>query len=319
MRNGSVALLAQELLLIPGLEVKINEPMAPYTSIRVGGPADLFLQVNTLSGLSQTVRLLNQHKTPFCLLGKGSNVLVSDLGVRGAVLRLGGDFRRAEWRVHDGTPSCIVGSAYPVAQLVRQAVRQGFSGLEFAEGIPATVGGAVVMNAGAYGSEMEKVVVHVEGLTPNAEEKIFARDDLAFSYRATHLPQGFIVTRVYFLLSKGIAAEMGQKMRDLVIKRKRSQPVGFPNSGSMFRNPPGDFSGRLIEAAGLKGKRIGRAEISLRHANFIVNLGGARAADLKELMELARREVKEKFDVELIPEVHLMGDWSQAPKAGAGA
>ena len=319
MRNGSLALLARELLSIPGLEVKLNEPLAAYTSIKVGGPADFFLHANTLSGLAQTVRLLNQHKTPFYLLGKGSNVLVSDLGVRGAVLRLGGEFRRAEWRVHDATASCIVGSAYPVARLVRQGVRQGFSGLEFAEGIPGTVGGAVVMNAGAYGTEMEKIVVRVEGLTPNGEEKTFARADLVFSYRATDLPRGFIVTRVCFLLSQGSPAEMNQKMRELVIKRKRSQPAGFPNSGSMFRNPPGDFSGRLIEAAGLKDKRIGRAEISSRHANFIVNLGGARAADVKALMELARAEVKEKFGVELIPEVHLMGDWRHEPEANTGA
>ena len=166
MRNGSSALLAEELFLISGLEVKMNEPLAPYTSIKIGGPADFFLQVNTLSGLSQTLRLLNQHNTPFSPLGKGSNVLVSDPGVRGAVLRLGGDFGRVEWRVAEATVSCTVGSAYPIARLVRQAVRQGFSGLEFAEGIPATVGGAVVMNAGAYGGEMEKIVVRVEGLTP---------------------------------------------------------------------------------------------------------------------------------------------------------
>jgi UDP-N-acetylmuramate dehydrogenase len=175
------------------------------------------------------------------------------------------------------------------------------------------------MNAGAYGTEMEKIVVRVEGLTPNGEERAFARAELVFSYRATDLPRGFIVTRVCFLLSQGAPAEMNQKMRDLVIKRKRSQPTGFPNSGSMFRNPPGDFSGRLIEAAGLKGKRIGRAEISPRHANFIVNLGGGRAADVRALMELARAEVKEKFGVELIPEVHLMGDWRPEPEANTGA
>jgi len=319
MRNGSSALLAEELFLTSGLEVKMNEPLAPYTSIKIGGPADLFLQINTLSGLSQALRLLNQHKTPFCLLGKGSNVLVSDRGVRGAVLRLGGDFGRVEWRVGEATASCIAGSAYPIARLVRQAVRQGFSGLEFAEGIPATVGGAVVMNAGAYGAEMEKIVVRVEGLTPKGEEKSFARAELAFSYRATDLPRGFVVTRVCFLLSQGSAPEMKQKMRDLLLKRKRSQPAGFPNSGSMFRNPPGDFSGRLIEAAGLKGKRIGRAEISPRHANFIVNLGGASATDVRALMELARAEVKKKFGVELIREVHLMGDWRHESEANTGA
>ena len=312
MRNGPVAPLAQELLLIPGVKLKLNEPLARYTSIKIGGPADLFLEIPTTGALAQSLRLLNQHNTPFLLLGKGSNVLIADRGVRGAVLRLAGDFRHAEWRPRKRTVSLIVGAAYPVALLVREAVRKGFAGLEFAEGIPATVGGAIVMNAGAYGSEMEKVVERVEGLTPKGEEKIFHRGDLSFSYRSTHLPPGFIVTRVWFALSHGKTAEMQEKMRGLVAKRKHSQPAGFPNAGSMFRNPPGDFAGRLIEAAGLKGHTIGQAQISERHANFIVNLGRARAEDVKKLMDLARAEVKKMFDVELMPEIHLVGEWPQA-------
>jgi UDP-N-acetylmuramate dehydrogenase len=315
MRNGPVAPLAQELLLIPGLKLKLNEPLARYTSIKIGGPADLFLEIPTTSALAQSLRLLNQHHTPFLLLGKGSNVLISDRGVRGAVLRLGGDFRRAEWRAQKRHVSLIVGAAYPVALLARESVRKGFAGLEFAEGIPATVGGAIVMNAGAYGSEMEKVVARIEGLTPKGEEKVFGRGDLSFSYRSTHLPQGFIVTCVWFALSHGDTAEMQEKMRALVAKRKHSQPAGFPNAGSMFRNPPGDFAGRLIEAAGLKGHAIGQAKISERHANFIVNLGGARAEDVKKLMDRARAEVKKKFAAELMPEIHLVGEWPQTTEA----
>jgi UDP-N-acetylmuramate dehydrogenase len=294
------------------VKLKINEPLSRHTSMKVGGPADFFMEIQTSSALSRALRLLNQHRTPFCLLGKGSNVLVSDRGIRGAVLRLGADFLRAEWQVQDSELSLIVGAAYPVARLVRQAVRQGFSGLEFAEGIPASVGGAIVMNAGAYGSEMEKVVAQVEGLTAKGEERVFARADLSFSYRSAHLPIDFIVTRVRFVLSKGIAADMQQNMRELLRKRKLSQPAGLPNSGSMFRNPPGDYAGRLIEAAGLKGRRIGRAEISTRHANFIVNLGSASAKDVKTLMDQARAEVQKKFGVELMPEVRLLGDWPRS-------
>jgi UDP-N-acetylmuramate dehydrogenase len=224
---------------------------------------------------------------------------------------LGGGFRRVEWREEAGKVVVTVGAAYPVTQLVREAARRGFGGLEFAEGIPGSVGGALVMNAGAYGSEMEKIVDQVEGVTHKGEPVRFDREDMVFSYRESHLPQGTIVTQVRMRLSKGEAEEVTSRVRELVTRRKKSQPSGYPNSGSMFRNPPGDFAGRLIEAAGLKGKRVGRAEISVRHANFIVNLGGAKADEVRDLMEMARAEVKRQFGIQLEPEVRLLGEWSR--------
>ncbi|HWP59629.1 MAG TPA: UDP-N-acetylmuramate dehydrogenase [Candidatus Acidoferrales bacterium] len=311
MRNTSAAALARELLSIPGIRLKLREPLAPHTSIKIGGAADLFLEIETARALAQALRLLNARRVPFWLLGNGSNVLISDRGVRGAVLKLEGEFKRAEWRVQNGEALVTAGAAYPIARLVREAARKGLAGLEFAEGIPATVGGAIVMNAGAYGSEMQKVVARVEGVDAHGEEKSLPREELGFSYRSTCLPPGFIVTRVCFVLLRGSAPEIQERLRALVARRKQTQPAGLPNAGSMFRNPEGDFAGRLIEAAGLKGRRIGRAEISQRHANFIVNLGGARAAEVKRLMDLARREVKEKFAVELVPEVRLIGDWPE--------
>lgn len=301
--------LVQELRLVPGLKVRVSEPLAPYTSIKIGGPADYFLEVEEHGALAQALRILDRYGTPFCLLGKGSNVLVSDLGVRGAVLRLGGKFKQIERREENGEVFITVGAAYPVAQLVREAARRGYSGLEFAEGIPGSVGGALVMNAGAYGTEMEKIVDRVEGITHKGEPLSFSREELTFSYRESHLPSGTIVTRVRMRLSKGEVEEVGLRVRELVARRKKSQPSGYPNSGSMFRNPPGDFAGRLIEAAGLKGRRMGRAEISERHANFIVNLGGAKAGEVKGLMELARAEVKKNFGIELEAEVRLLGEW----------
>jgi UDP-N-acetylmuramate dehydrogenase len=301
--------LVQKLNLVPGLKVKSNEPLARYTTMKIGGPADYFIDVDTSRALSETLRLLDDHKIPFCLLGKGSNVLVSDLGVRGAVLRLGGEFKRVSWREEGERALVDVGAAYAVTQLVREAARRGYAGLEFAEGIPGSVGGALVMNAGAYGSEMEKIVEAVEGVTVAGAAIRFHRDQMVFTYRDSHLPAGAIVTGVCMKLEKRDAAEVSTKVRELVSKRKQSQPGGYPNSGSMFRNPPGDFAGRLIETAGLKGKRIGNAEISARHANFMVNLGGARAADVKSLMELAQSAVREKFGVELSPEVKFLGEW----------
>jgi len=298
-----------ELKSIPGLKIRLGEPLARYTSIKIGGPADYFFEVESRAALSQTLQLLDRYGVSFCLLGKGSNVLVSDLGVRGAVLHLGREFQQMEWREEDGKVLVMVGAAYPVTRLVREAVRRGYRGLEFAEGIPGSVGGALVMNAGAYGSEMEKIVDRVEGVSRKGEPVHLDRREMVFSYRDAHLPPGTIVTQVRIRLEKGKVEEARIKLRELVARRKKSQPSGYPNSGSMFRNPPGDFAGRLIEAAELKGKRIGKAEISQRHANFIVNLGGARAEDVRGLMEMARKEVKKIFGIELEPEVRLLGEW----------
>jgi len=301
--------LIHVLRLIPGLKVKVAEPLARYTSIKIGGPGDYFLEIQDRAALGQTLQLLGRYGVPFYLLGKGSNVLVSDLGVRGAVLRLGEEFKRVEWREGEKRVLLTVGAAYPVTQIVREAARRGCSGLEFAEGIPGSVGGALVMNAGAYGSEMEKIVERVDGVNRKGEPVSLGRNDLVFSYRKSSIPPGTVVTLVQMRLAKADPEEVKSKVRELVSRRKMSQPSGYPNSGSMFRNPPGDFAGRLIEAAGLKGKRIGKAEISQKHANFIVNLGGAKAEEVRGLMELARVEVEKKFGVALEPEVRLLGEW----------
>jgi UDP-N-acetylmuramate dehydrogenase len=308
MAQGETTLL-DALLAIPGLRIKTAEPMARYTTIKVGGPADYFIDADAKAALARLLKLLSANRAPFCVLGKGSNVLVSDRGIRGAVIRLGEEFKRADWREEENGAAVDAGAAVAMTQLVREAARRGLGGLEFAEGIPGSVGGALYMNAGAYGSEMEKVVARVEGATPAGEPVAFDRDGMTFSYRDSHLPPGTIVTAVTMRLEKKDAVEVSTKVRELVTRRKASQPAGFPNSGSMFRNPPGDFAGRLIEAAGLKGRRIGDAQISDRHANFIVNHGGARAADVKELMDAARAEVKTRFGVELVPEVRFLGEW----------
>jgi UDP-N-acetylmuramate dehydrogenase len=277
--------------------------------MKIGGPADLFIDVENVAGLTQVVRTLKRRDTNFCVLGNGSNVLVSDRGVRGAVIHLTGEFKRVEWRQEGEIVRVRVGAAFAVTQLVREAARKGCAGLEFAEGIPGTIGGALYMNAGAYGSEFEKVVDEIEGIADRGDSIRFTRGQMTFAYRDSHLPAGMIVTQVCMRLAVEDAAKVSARVRELVARRKASQPSGHPNSGSMFRNPPGDFAGRLIEAAGLKGKKMGQAQISERHGNFIVNLGGAEAEDVRQLMELARAEVKNRFKVELEPEVRLMGEW----------
>lgn len=304
--------LSAELKQITGVEVKVAELLSRHTSMKIGGPADYFIDVKREAALAALLQALSRHGIGFCLLGNGSNVLVSDRGVRGAVVHLAGDFKRVSWREENDAVRVDVGAAYAVTQLVREAARKGYEGLEFAEGIPGSVGGALFMNAGAYGSEFEKVIDRVEGMTPQGQPIAFSRNEMTFSYRDSHLPQGMVVTRVHMDLRKGEASKVGAKLRELVSRRKGSQPSGFPNSGSMFRNPPGDYAGRLIEAAGLKGKRLGQSQISERHANFIVNLGGAKASEVRELMALSQAEVLRQFGVELVAEVKFIGDWTGA-------
>ncbi len=304
--------LAQELSALAGVTVKMAEPLARYTSMKIGGPADYFLEVEDDNALAGVLKALHRRDVEFCLLGNGSNVLISDRGVRGAVIRLAGEFKRALWHAGKDAVGVVVGAAYPVTQLVREAARKGYTGVEFAEGIPGTVGGALFMNAGAYGSEFEKVVDEMDAMSARGETQRLARAQMTFSYRDSHLPPGTVVMRVRMRLGTGEAAGVDAKLRELIGRRKSSQPSGYPNSGSMFRNPPGDFAGRLIEAAGFKGKRIGQAQISQRHANFIVNLGGARAADVRQLMEQARAEVGRRFGVELAAEVKFLGEWDES-------
>ena len=301
--------LSGELGRIAGAAVKVCEPLARYTSFKVGGPADYFVEAHTSRGLTACLRVLEGGGVPVLLLGNGSNLLVSDRGVRGAVLRLRGEFRRVRW--HAPAAGADVGAALAVSRLVREAVRRGLGGLEFAEGIPGSVGGSLVMNAGAYGSEMERVVSRVDAVTAAGEPLALGREELRFSYREARLPEGAIVTRVGMVLTPETPEAVDGRMRAIMARRRESQPSGHPNFGSVFRNPPGDHAGRLIEASGLKGLRVGGAEVSRRHANFIVNRGGARAQDVRRLIEQVCSEVERRFAVTLQTEVRFAGEWPQ--------
>jgi UDP-N-acetylmuramate dehydrogenase len=307
--------LIQALHSISGLTLEVAAPLARHTTIKVGGPADLLLSVRATEALAACLACLARYDVPFIVLGNGSNILVSDRGIRGAVLRLVGTFRGVRWEEQSDRIVADVGAGYAVSRLVRDAIRRGLGGLEFAEGIPGSVGGSLVMNAGAYGSEMEKLVLSVEGLTPEGEPMVLEREALRFSYRQTELPRQTVVTRVRLALTKEDPAVADERMRAIMAQRKASQPVGYPNCGSVFRNPPGDHAGRLIEAAGLKGVRRGQAEVSRRHANFILNRGGARAQDVRELIEYVKGEVERRFSVKLETEVRFVGDWGQLWRA----
>jgi UDP-N-acetylmuramate dehydrogenase len=288
-----------------GARVRASMPLAELTSFRIGGPADLFVAVEDETELMHAKAAAYRAGIPCFCLGAGTNLLVSDRGMRGLVVRLGDGF--AKIKIDDA--KVVAGAAAAFGTLVQEVVDRGLAGLEFGEGIPGTVGGGLVMNAGAFGGEIAKVVTLVHGVTESGEALALSKDDVKFAYRRTELPAHFIITRVDFELARGDRAQLTARVAELHSKRASRQPRGVPNAGSIFKNPPGNFAGKLLEGAGLKGTRLGGAAFSDQHANFIVNLGGAQAAEVRALIDLARNKVKEQSGVWLEPEVRLVGDW----------
>ncbi len=297
--------LEHELRSRFGARLAVSRPLADLTSFRIGGPADLFVTVQTEDELMAAMAAAHRISMPAFCLGAGTNLLVSDRGMRGLVVKLGDGFTTISI---DGF-KVIAGGAAQFGMLVEIVVEHGLAGLEFGEGIPGTVGGGLVMNAGAFGGEMAKVVTLVHGVTVEGDARALSKDEVNFAYRRTDLPPRFVITRVDFELEPGDRETLCARVAELKAKRAARQPRDVPNAGSIFKNPPGNFAGRLLENAGLKGARLGGAAFSDQHANFIVNLGGARADEVRALMELARNKVKEAAGVWLEPEVKLVGDW----------
>jgi UDP-N-acetylmuramate dehydrogenase len=288
-----------------GARVRASMPLAELTSFRIGGPADLFVNVEDEGELMHAKAAAYRAGVPCFCLGAGTNLLVSDRGMRGLVVRLGDGF--AKIKIDD--TKVVAGAGAAFGALVNEVVDRGLEGLEFGEGIPGTVGGGLVMNAGAFGGEIAKVVTLVHGVTEAGDAIALTKDDVKFAYRRTELPQRFVITRVDFELAYGDRERLMKRVAELKAKRASRQPRGVPNAGSIFKNPPGNFAGKLLEGAGLKGTRLGGAAFSDQHANFIVNLGGAQAAEVLALIDMARNKVKEQSGVLLEPEVRLVGDW----------
>jgi UDP-N-acetylmuramate dehydrogenase len=290
-----------------GERARFDERLAPHTWWKIGGPADALVTVGDTDELAFVLRHVLRRRLPMFVLGSGSNLLVGDGGLRGIVLRLDGTFSALDVRLDGDAVLVEAGGSASLPVLCAQVASLGGSGVDGLAGIPATVGGAVRMNAGTD-REIGEFACDVIVQAPARPEP--HRIDVAWRYRQTTLPPDAIVTRVRLRFERGDPKSVRERLQTRLVRRKATQPVALPNSGSCFRNPPGDHAGRLIEAVGAKGWREGGAEVSPLHANFIVNTGGASARDVATLLARVRRAVDERFGVELHLEVHLVGEFT---------
>lgn len=289
---------------VPRENIHLQEPMAAHTTFRIGGPADCFVQLENEEQLKGVQRYLNLVEMPFFLLGNGSNLLVSDEGYRGVILQIAG--KMSDIRVEG---DCIVAQAgASMAQVARAALEHGLTGLEFASGIPGTIGGGVVMNAGAYGGEMKQVVTKVKVVSAQGEILELDNETMEFGYRTSSIKNNhFAVLEVTFRLQAGDKAAIRGKMDELAAKRREKQPLEYPSAGSTFKRPEGYFAGQLIMEAGLRGFQVGGAQVSEKHCGFVINTGNAAAEDVRQLIRSVQEQVKDKFNVDLEPEVIFLG------------
>ncbi len=286
---------------------QFNCALKGYTSFAIGGNAAALLVVETLEELCWLLALVEEYGLRWQVIGKGSNLLVSDQGFDGLVFKLGSDFQQIGLSEHDNIVR--VGAGISLTRLIRWCQQRGLSCVEFLFGVPGSVGGAVVMNAGAFGDEISTVITGVE-LVDKQGVQYLEKDALSFSYRCFNSWKDFnkraVITRVFLQSQPGDGEEISSRCKEIAGWRKLKQPLGQPNAGSFFKNPPGDSAGRLIDAAGLKGRRVGGAQVSEKHANFLVNTGSAACADVLELMQLIQTEVHQQFGVLLEPEVRII-------------
>ena len=295
-----------------GDKVKENVPLAPYTSARIGGPADIFITADTVAELARVVKYLWKNEMPFTMLGGGANILVSDKGARGVVI-----LNRAKGvKFHLGDqPSVAAESGVVFSNLANRCASKGLAGIEWGAAVPGTIGGAVYGNAGAFGGDVAGSLISTELLTENGRgniiREIFTVEQMGYAYRTSVLKRGeikAIVLSAELSLKNSTKEEVTVKIQQFSAHRKATQPPGA-SMGSMFKNPSGDYAGRLIEVSGLKGARIGNAEISPLHGNFFINHANTKAEDIRALIRLAQKTVKEKQGVELELEIEFVGEW----------
>lgn len=286
-------------------ELMIGEPLSAHTTFKIGGPADIFVEPNSPEKLSRVMQLISEYKAPLTVLGSGSNVLVRDGGIRGVVLSLC-QLRHVKRR---DEKTLVMGAGFMLKEASEYAWQEGLSGMEFAIGIPGSLGGAVFMNAGAYDGEMSQVVTKVTAVDRNGEFHTYSGGECRFAYRHSLFQDNHeVVAEVEMTLVPGDAKKIKAVMDDLTERRESKQPLEHASAGSTFKRPPGYFAGTLIEQTGLKGLAVGDAMVSQKHAGFVVNVGTAKAKDVLAVIHEVQRRVKEAHGVDLETEVRLIGE-----------
>ena len=292
--------------IVAAENILLEEPMHKHTTFRVGGPAEVFVTVENKEQLEKIIKYLNLVERPYFILGNGSNLLVGDKGYRGVIIRLGGEFNTLKT---EGT-LLTAGASVLLSAAARAAMENGLTGMEFASGIPGSIGGGVKMNAGAYDGEMRQIVESVQVMYKDGSILDLDNETMEFGYRNSVIKnRPYVVLQVSLRLQPGNREEILARMNELAARRKGKQPLEFASAGSTFKRPEGYFAGKLIMDSGLRGARIGGAQISEKHCGFVINDGTATAADIAELIQEVRETVQEKFGVTLEPEVILLGDF----------
>lgn len=284
--------------------IKCNESLKQYTMTKLGGNADIFVMPQTEEEAQKVVQYAHKHQVPLLMLGNGSNMVVRDGGVRGIVLH----FAKLDHILIDGE-IVIAQAGALIKEVSRQVAAESLTGFEFACGIPGSIGGAMAMNAGAYGGEIKDVIIDCTVLTQEGERLVLSKEELELAYRKSIITKnGYYVLSAKFQLAKGDQQEIDAKIADLTYQRESKQPLEYPSAGSVFKRPPGYFAGKLIQDSGLQGKGVGGAEVSTKHAGFIVNKNNATATDYIETIKMVQYTVKEKFNIDLEMEVKIVGE-----------
>lgn len=291
--------------VLPAEHILLNEPMSRHTTFKIGGPADCLIFPASMDEVKNVFDLLHEYEIPFTVLGNGSNVLVLDKGIRGATVK----FNSPMSYIYNENEHIFVGAGAPLKDVSQYAAKCSLTGMEFAVGIPGSIGGAVFMNAGAYDGEIKNIVRSVKAVTVNGEIVKYSAEQLAFGYRHSIFQEnGYAICEVEIVLKEGKTEEIKEKMDGLTKRRESRQPLEMPSAGSTFKRPQGYFAGTLIEESGLKGFKVGGAQISLKHAGFVVNAGGATAEDVLKLIKEVQKRVYERHGIKLFPEVRMMGE-----------
>jgi UDP-N-acetylmuramate dehydrogenase len=296
----------QEIRKVLEDQVRFECPMNQYTTFKVGGNAEALCTCEDMFRLEWLLSFVRRERIPSQVIGKGSNLLVKDEGVQGVLVRLGGKLATLEEEEAE-PPILAAGGGASIVDVLAFCKDRGLGGLEFLAGIPGTAGGAVAMNAGAWGEQIGDLVREVLLITREGDTTSWDRSRLRFSYRSSNIPEGSVLVKTRLDLKRASPEGISRKVTEVLHRRKAGQPLEYPSAGSVFRNPPQDYAGRLIEEAGLKGERIGGAMISPKHANFIVNVGGASARDVLALINLARQRVLDRTGITLEPEIRVIG------------